>query len=440
MTQYLEQVRHVCSLGALQSVLAIDRAVPILHAGPGCGQKLWGALGFQNGCQGSGYVGGHSVPCTNIGEKEVIFGGDDRLKQIVGNSLKIIDADLFVILTGCTSDIVGDDVSEVARRFQEQGKPVIYAETGGFKGTNLFGHELIVDAIIDQYLKPADVVEPGLVNIWSVVPFHDPFWVGNLKEIESLVTELGLKPNIIFGPGPEKGLEALGKVPKAQFNLLISPWVGLKNVKHLEEKFNTPYLHYPVLPIGPTETAKFLRTVGTYAGLEEKRIEKVIAKHEAEYYYYIERSADVLLETRLLPRRFITISDSFYSLGIAKFLINDLGLLPETQYITDGVSEEYQDSIRQDFKNFADGITAKVVFNSDGGAVHEDIRNIKFRGRPLILGSAWDRVLSEEVNGYQLSVSMPVSDRLALDRSYVGYQGALRLVEDIYSTVLADFQ
>jgi nitrogenase molybdenum-iron protein beta chain len=299
---------------------------------------------------------------------------------------------------------------------------------------------LIVDAIIDQYLQPADDIEPGLVNIWSVVPFHDPFWVGNLKEIESLIAELGLKPNIIFGPGPEKGMEALGKVSKAQFNLLISPWVGLKNVQHLEGKFNTPYVHYPVLPIGPTETAKFLRTVGKYAGVEEKRIEKVINKHEAEYYYYIERSADVLLETRLLPRRFITISDSFYALGIAKFLINDLGLLPETQYITDGVSEEYQESIIAEFKNFADGITANIVFNSDGGAIHEDIRNIKFRGRPLILGSAWDRVLSEEVNGYQLSVSMPVSDRLALDRAYVGYRGALRLVEDIYSTVLSDFQ
>lgn len=438
MSGYIEQIRHVCSLGALQSVLAIDRAVPILHAGPGCGQKLWGAIGFQNGCQGSGYAGGHTVPCTNIGEKEVIFGGDERLRGIVQNAFNVLDADLFVILTGCTSDIVGDDVGEVARRFQEKGKPIVYAETGGFKGTNLFGHELVLDAIIDQYLQPAEAKQPGLVNIWSVVPFHDPFWVGTYRAIERLITELGLTPNIIFGPG--QGIDALNKVPQAQFNLLISPWVGLKNVQHLEEKFGTPYLHYPVLPIGPTETAKFLRSVGTYTGLEPKRIEKVIAKHEADYYYFIERSADVLLETRLLPRRFITIADSFYSLGIAKFLINDIGLLPETQYITDGVAEEQQAGITAEFQNFVDGITANVVFTSDGGAVHEAIRATKFRSRPLILGSSWERVLSEQVNGYQLSVTMPASDRLVLDRTYVGYEGALRLVEDIYSIILADFQ
>ncbi len=58
----------------------------------------------------------------------------------------------------------------------------------------------------------------------------------------------------------------------------------------------------------------------------------------------------------------------------------------------------------------------------------------------MILGSAWEKVLAEEINGYQLSVAMPVSDRLVLNRAYVGYGGALRLVEDIYSLVLADFQ
>ncbi|MHB8064506.1 MAG: nitrogenase component 1 [Ruminiclostridium sp.] len=440
MAEFVEQLRHVCSLGALQSVLAIDRAVPILHAGPGCGQKLWGAIGVDNGCQGSGYAGGHSVPCTNIGEKEVIFGGEDKLKEVVENTFKVIDADLFVVLTGCTSDIVGDDAGEVIRDFKNQGKPILYAETGGFKGSNFIGHELVITAIIDQYLEPSARIEKGLVNVWSTVPFQDPFWVGNYKEIEKLLAELGLKANIIFGPGPERGVKAVKKVPSAQFNLLISPWVGLRNVIQLEEKFGTPYLHYSVLPIGPTETSKFLRTVGEFAGIEKKRIDNVISKNEDDYYYYIERTADILLETRLLPRRFVTVADSIYTLAVSKFLINDLGLLPETQFITDGVSEEYQNNIASEFENFVDNIKAEVVFDNDGGYVQELIKKIKFRGKPLILGSAWEKVLSEEINGYHLSISMPVSDRMILNRTYTGYEGALRLVEDIYSLILFDFQ
>ena len=200
MPHLVEQVRHVCALGAFQSVLAIERAVPILHAGPGCGTKAWAAMGIDNGCQGSGYVGGHSVPCTNVSEKEIIFGGEERLRQLVANTLQVIDGDLFVVLTGCTSDIVGDDVGEVVRSFQSQGQPVVYAETGGFKGNNFYGHELVLQAIIEQYLQPAAGTEPGLVNIWSVVPYQDAFWTGNLRELARLLGEIGLQPNVILGP------------------------------------------------------------------------------------------------------------------------------------------------------------------------------------------------------------------------------------------------
>lgn len=438
MPQVVEQIRHVCMLGAFESVLAIKRAVPIIHAGPGCGAKLWTTLGMQNGCQGSGYVGGHAIPCTNASEQEVVFGGSDRLREVIGNTFNVIDGDLFVVMTGCTSDIVGDDVGEITRKFQRQGKPIVYIESGGFKGSNLEGHELVIDAIIDQYLKPSKEVETGLVNIWSVVPYQNTFWSGDIEQLKALISSIGLKPNVIFGL--EGGIEALNKIPKAQFNLLISPWVGLKNVKKLNEKFGTPYLHYPALPIGPTETGKFLRTVAEFAGISSSKVEEVIQRQEDRYFYYIERAADNILETRLLPRRFVTIADSLYALGISRFLTNDLGLIPEKQFITDGTPIEYQNSVASEFESFTANITAETVFTSDGGFVEEELRKIKFRSRPLILGSGWERVVAKDLKAYHLSVSTPISDHMILNKSYVGYDGSLHLTEDIYSVVLGDFQ
>lgn len=439
MTQYLEQLRYACALGGMQSVLGIRRAAPILHAGQGCAYKLSGAIAAGNGMHGSGYVGGTQPPCSNIGETEVVFGGEEKLFQIIEHSLKIIDADLFVVLTGCVPEIVGDDAAEVVKRFQRQGQPVVYAETGGFNGTNYVGHEIIVDAIIDQYLQPAAGSEPGLVNIWSVVPFQDAFWVGNVKQLETLVRELGLTPNSIFGL-EQGGIEAVNNIPRAQFNLLVSPWVGLKNVQHLEAKFGTPYLHYPALPIGPTETGRFLRTVAAFAGVQDAVVEKIIHSHEREYYAYIESALEAIYQTRIVPNRFITVADSAYSLSIAKFLINDMGWIPETQFITDGVLPQYQASIAAEFLNFNDNITAAVHFVADGGRVHEMIRNLERTGRTLIIGSSWEKVLSRQINGFHLSISMPVADRLVLNGSYVGYDGALKLLEDIYSEIIKDSQ
>ncbi len=438
MTQIIDQVRHVCTLGGLQSVLAIDRAIPVLHAGPGCGQKLWGALGLQNGGQGSGYAGGHTVPCSNFTERDVVFGATDKLEAIIENSFKVIDADFFAVLTGCTSDIVGDDVGDVVRGFQKQGKPIVYAETGGFKGSNFLGHEMVLDAIFDQYLQPTTEKVPGQVNVWAVVPFQDPFWTGVYADLAELLKAVGLKPNIIFGPGG--GIKALDKVPSAQFNLLISPWVGLKGVQQLEEKFGTPFLHYPALPIGPTETSAFLRRVAEFAHLDQKRVEAYIKEREEHFYHYIERAAEVLLETRFLPRHFTIVADSAYTLALAKFLVSDLGLIPDQLYIVDGTPEHLQEEVRGYFQDLGEGISGDVVFTPDGGKAQELIRATKFRSRPLILGSSWERPLAKELNGFVLSVSMPVSDRLVFDRSYVGYTGGLRLVEDIYSVIMGDFQ
>jgi len=438
MAGVIEQIRNVCALGALQSVSAIERAVPIIHAGPGCGQKLWSALSNGNGFQGAGYSGGHSVPCTNATEQEVVFGGEEKLRETVANTLKVMDGDLFVVLTGCTSDIVGDDVGEVIRGFRAEGAPIVYVETGGFKGDNYFGHELLWDAIIDQFLEEGGAVEQRLVNLWSVLPYQDPFWTGTLHTLADLLRAIGLKPNIIYGPG--EGVASVRRIPSAQFNLLVSPWAGLRTVRRLEERFGTPFLHYPALPIGATETGSFLRVVGAFAGLPADAVEETIRREESRYYYYVERSADLLFETRFLPGHFVTIADSFYSLGLTRFLINDLGLIPEVQFVTERVPEEYQPLIDAEFAKFGEGLVSPVHYGADGGTVRDELGKRTFWERPLILGSTWDRVITRELKGYPLSVAMPVSDRLVLNRTYAGYDGALRLTEDIYSVILGSFQ
>ena len=50
---HIEQPRFSCAIGALQSVVAIPKAVPILHSGPGCGDMV---AGFFE--RSKGYAGG----------------------------------------------------------------------------------------------------------------------------------------------------------------------------------------------------------------------------------------------------------------------------------------------------------------------------------------------------------------------------------------------
>lgn len=431
MAKILDKQRYKCALAAMQTVQAIHRALPILHSGPGCAQKLSDTVGS------SGYFSPNIFPCTSINEKDVVFGGVKKLNSTIENALKVVDADLYVVLTGCIPEIVGDDSGEVVSRFADAAKPVIYAPTAGFRGNNYRGHEQVVEAIVDQYLERSPVTEPGLVNIWADVPYQDLFWLGNLQELERLVRELGLTPNVIFGYG--RGLADIDRIPRAEFNLLVSPWVGLSPVKQMEKKLGTPYLHYPVLPIGASETSKFLRVVGEFAGVASERVEQVIKSHEDYYYYLIERYADLFLENRVINKQFSVVADAQYALAITKFLVNDLGLIPGPQFVVDDTPKAQQKAIAAEFKNLNFGLAADVKFTTDGYKIHEEIKNHDYHGYPLILGGYYEKELSSELSGNYLNISWPVQDKVVLDDCYVGYTGGIRLIEDIYTVAVQRF-
>ena len=443
MPKYIEQPRYSCALGAMQSVVAIKRGVPILHSGPGCGNKIGKLL-----AQGEGYAGGSTIPCTNAEEKEVVFGGERKLKNVIEGSLKVIDADIYVVMTGCTSAIVGDDVESVVREFQEDDKPVVYVEGGGFKSNNYVSHSKVVNAIIDQYVdkhKNNKGIIKGLVNLFATIPYQDPYWNGNLEELKKLLEAIGLKVNVLFG-NESQGMEEWNTIPNAEFNILVNSWAGLDIVKHLEKKYKTPYFHFPYLPIGGIETSRFLRGVAEFAHIDNEKVEAFINKEEEKYYAHIEKMADFMLEFRCgIPRRVYSIADSTYALGFTKFLLNELGIIPAKQFIVDNTPEKYEEKIREEFKNISEykERNVEVEFNPDAGyaeiKIEEDFKENSDK-RALILGSGWDKELASRINADLLIVSVPVSYRLIMNCRYAGYEGGLRVIEDIYDRVLSTYR
>ncbi|MBQ5432040.1 MAG: hydrogenase, partial [Treponema sp.] len=441
MAKILDQPRYKCALAAMQTVHAITGAIPVLHSGPGCAAKL----NDNNGT--SGRFSPNIFPCSSVSEKEVVFGGTGKLRSTIENALKVIDADLFVVLSGCTSEIIGDDIEEVAGNFSGEKKPVLWAKTPGFKGNNYLGHDWILKSIFEQYLERDEVVssysnadgevvkEKGLVNLFVSPPQQDPYWLGNLREIEALLSAIGLKPNTIFGFG--RGIENIKKIPQAEYTILVSPWTGLESAKYLERRFGIKLLQYPVLPIGATETSKFLRAVQEFTGADKELTEKVIAEKEAEFYYYIERFADTLLETRILGKRFAVASDSEYSIAVTKFLVNDMGLFPEKVFITDDAPKSFQQKITDEVNNLNYGIKTPVQFTTDGHDIHEQIKAADFAGTPLIIGSNWEKKLAADIGAHFVNVSYPMLEKLVINDHIAGYSGGLHLLEQIFTAAMS---
>jgi nitrogenase molybdenum-iron protein beta chain len=420
--EIIESPRFSCALGgALSTITAIKDTVPIIHAGPGCGVQVFYGQSFTAGFRGSGWIGGVSVPSTNTYEKEVVFGGESRLKEQIENTIELIDGDRYVVLTGCTSELIGDDVSGILREFED--KSIIYAETAGFRGSSYIGYEILLDAFIDQIVKEKPK-EEKLVNIFGIIPSQDVFWEGNLAEIERILNLVGLEVNTIFN---DKKIEDLSA---AALNIVVSPWAGVKIAQKLKEKFETPYIINP-LPIGVTETNLFLKNVGKALGID---VSEVTAKEEERTYKSIDKVADFIVDFDV-QLRFATISDSNYAIALNKFLVNELGWIPSLALISDDVPEDYRDYIRKEL-NFKKTLSPEVIFSSDSGKLWDALEK---EAPNFIFGSSLDKNLAEKIGAGRLSVSFPITDRIVIDKGYAGYKGAISLIEDTLSEIAAPF-
>ncbi len=438
MNKLIEQPRFSCALAAQTTVLAIPRALPIVHAGPGCAAKTFGELSSCAGNQGEGYGGGGQISSTNTGQKEVVFGGENKLRILTENAFKVLDADLFVLLSGCTSGIIGDDILSVASDFRKNGKPVVGAETSGFTGNNYYGHEVVVNSIIEQFVgNVTPKIQKGLVNVFSVVPNQDPFWRGDLEEIKRILTALGLTVNILFGY-ESAGVSEWKNIPNAEFNILISPWVGLKTVELLKKKYNTPFFHFPYLPVGGKATTLFINQLAEFAKLDSKKVSEVINREEAKFYSYIVGLADFMSDFRSnIPNDLYLVADSEYAIGVSNYLVNELGLQPKGIFITDEPpTDTLKKNVLQTIESLGKEISDVTHFESDGGKIQQElIKLIGTSKRAVIFGSTWEKIVAEKNNNMLILLSMPIVNDVILNKSFTGYTGGLKLTEEIYSGI-----
>ena len=388
-TNTIVHPRYGCAIGAAYTVAAIPGGVPIANCGPGCVDKQYFALSGSNGFQGSG-------------------------------------------------ELIGDNVESVVKEYRKQGYNIVFADTAGFKGNNLRGHEIVVKSIIDQFVGDfKGRRRKTLINLWAEVPYFNTFWRGDTAELKRVLEGAGFEVNVLFGP-QSGGIDEWKRIPRASFNLVISPWVGVGIAKHLEQKYGQPYLHIPVLPIGEEATSAFLRQVVEFAGIDPQKSERFIAREAHEYYYYLEHFADFFAEYWFgLPSKFATVGDSAYNIALTKFLADQVGLVPVKQIITDNPPEKQRSRIAELYHSLTEGVDAEAIFLEDGYLIEQALRETDFgSGVPLILGSSWEKDVAAERKGLLLEVGTPVTEEVVINRSYIGYRGALTLLEKIYTSTV----
>jgi len=444
MSKFVDRPRYTCALGgALATLRAIPRVIPIIHASSGCGHNLHNAINPGAGYLGGGYCGGLALPSSNVAERDVVFGGENRLREQIASTLEIMDGDLFMVLTGCMVEMIGDDVDAVVSEFEDSGKHVIAVHTPSFRGNSFTGYELVFDALIRKFIKRQPGKDKGFVNVLGIVPAQDVFWKGNLREIKRLLGKLGLRVNTFFGEG--ETLEDIRNAGRASLNIVVSDVYGIEAARKFEDVHGIPYISTG-FPIGADATSEFLFAVAEALGIERSLAEEASESEKQVYYDYLERLADIYNDIDL-QRYAVIVGDSNYAPAVSRFLSDELGWLPELAVITDFLDERQKNILEKRFENYESGIRPMVRFDTDASSVKRYMADIWPRNRnqryydsmnpTVVIGSVYERELAAEFGYPLLTLSFPVTNRVVLNRAYAGTNGALSLAEDLFSILVA---
>jgi nitrogenase molybdenum-iron protein beta chain len=440
----IDRPRYVCALGgALALIRALPRTIPIVHAATGCAYNYY--IGGNAGAAylGGGYCGATSIPSSNVSEKEIIFGGEARLEEQIRSTMEVIDGDLYVVISGCMVEMIGDDILSAVDHIEDLPERVLAVQTPSFRGNAQQGYDLVLEKLIKKFIVKQKIRLTKTVNVFGIIPGNDIFYKGNLKEIKRVLKLIGVEANTFFGE--RETLEDLRNCGNAALNIVLSDVYAPLAAESFREVHEISYIREQ-MPIGFFQTAKFLHNVGKALNIEDKIIDDAIRAEEEIYFDYFERIADTYNDIDL-QRYGVVAADSNYGPSLANFISDELGWIPHLVMITDPLTEENEAALNKRFLGFASGIEPEVRYDPNASSLRHYLIDSWERNRNhvyyealspvVIFGSAFERDFAEESGFPLLAVSFPANSRVVFNKAYAGFNGGLSLAEDTFSLLVS---
>ena len=283
-----------CAFAGARGVVGGPMAdlIQMIHAPVGCGFYTWGtrrnladiyAWATPNKLCNDSFNRRHHVT-TDMTEKDVIYGGMDKLKDACLEAFKLIPgASGMIIYTTCTTALIGDDVKAVAREVEEEvGKPVFSIESPGLcgvsqsKGHHEFNFQFYRQIVAYRKRHPEVCMSEDEKTPYDINLIGDYNMDWDLKIINPLFEKLGCRIVTVFSGNAR--LKDLFKMPDAKLSVVHCQRSATYIADLIKQGFEVP--HIPVSLFGIEQTSNALRKVAEFFGSQEMkdRAEEIIAE------------------------------------------------------------------------------------------------------------------------------------------------------------------
>ena len=239
--------------GARVVLYPIADALHLVHGPIGCASYTWDIRGALS----SGPELHRQSFCTDMREKEVIFGAEKKLEDSLRELIaKYSPRGAFVYST-CVAGVIGDDIEAVCRRVEKDvGIPVIAVQSEGFKGNKRAGYSAACKAIGRLVgTLPTDGISKLSINILGDFNLAGEIWL-----IRSYFQKMGIE--VVANVTGDGRVDDIRRAHGAALNVVQCSGATMELAKYMKEEHGIPFVR--VSYFGIEDMAESLYTVARH--------------------------------------------------------------------------------------------------------------------------------------------------------------------------------
>ncbi len=209
-------------------------ALHLIHGPVGCAAYTWDIRGALS----SGSQLNRMSFTTDLREKDVIHGGEDKLYRCLTELIAMYKPQAAFVYSTCIVGVIGDDVEAVCKKVaRETGLTIIPVASEGFRGTKKDGYRAACHALAQLIgTGQTDNISPLSLNILGDFNIAGETWT-----IKDYYNKLGIEVvATITGDGRVNDIR---KAHGARLNVVQCSGSMIHLAKHMQEKYGIPYIH-----------------------------------------------------------------------------------------------------------------------------------------------------------------------------------------------------
>ena len=282
--------RGCCYAGCKGVVMGpIKDMVHITHGPVECAFYTWGGRRFKSKPKEGGQNFNEYVFGTDLQEKNIVFGGADKLQKAIDEAIEIFHPKAVGVYATCPVGLIGDDIQAVAAASRKKyGIPILAFNCEGYKGvTQSAGHHIANNTVMNDIIGTGK----GEHKKYSINLLGEYNIGGDSWEIERILNKIGYTVSATL-----TGDASYGDIQNsnlADVNL-VQCYRSINYIANMmETKYGIPWIKCNFIGIqGTIDTLRELAKVFDDPDLY-KRTEAVIAEEigeiEDDINYYRER-------------------------------------------------------------------------------------------------------------------------------------------------------